>query len=443
MPQPSLTYRQIALLSLPVIFANVTLPIQGLIDIAIIGHLDSSDYLSAVGLATQLFALLLVSFNFLQYASSGLSAQAIGADDTGKLQRVLLRALVLAVGIGVLLILLQVVWLRVGLWFFQPTDAIATLLHDYYRERIWGAPFELANYAFIGWFAGQSQPHALFRQQLLISLSNIVLNVYFVLVLDWHVVGVALGTLLANALGFVYAGRTAIRLLQQRGQAPFAIDWERFFRRQELLKLLRLNRDIWVRTTILTLSFSWITRLSVQQGELILAANVILLQLLTLAAFAIDGIAVTTESQVGQAYGRSDDDDDDNKAQLRQVVKKTTLAAFLVAGLISALFFAIKSAYLATMTDIASVTEVAGRYYGFAALVPVVAALAYQMDGVMFGLTANTAIRNSMLAVAAVFFPLSYVLPLFCGNVGVWLSLYAFFLLRGGMLSWQYTKVVQ
>lgn len=433
---PQLTYRQIAVLSLPVIFANITLPVQGLIDVAIIGHLDSADYLSAVGLAAQLFSLLLVSFNFLQYASSGLSAQALGENNIDRLQRVLLRALMLAVFIGVALIILQPLWWRLGAWFFAPDGQIKALFHDYYRIRIWGAPFELANYAFVGWFAGQSRPNALFRQQVFISVSNVLFNLLFVVGLGWNVAGVATGTLLANLLGAGYALYLASRILRERGKNPFAIDWARLSQRAELFKLLRLNRDIWIRTTILTLSFAWITRLSTQQGELILAGNVVLLQLLTLAAFAIDGVAVTTESQVGQAYGRGD------KNALQQVVQKTTRSAFFIAGVLALLFFAIRPFYLSLVTDIASVTEVATQYYFFAALVPVVAVLAYQMDGIMFGLTANSEIRNSMLLVALIFFPLSTLLPQIWGNYGIWLALYGFFLLRGGVLGWQYRRLL-
>lgn len=430
MPNHNLTYRRIFALSLPVIFANITLPIQGLIDIAIIGHLDSPDYLSAVGLAAQLFALLFVSFNFLQYATSGLAAQAQGANNTPKLQRILWRALLLAVLIGALLILLQPLWLLLGNSFFAPQDRIRDLFNDYYHVRIFSAPFELANYAFIGWFAGQGRPSDLFRQQLMISVSNVMLNLLFVMILGWDVTGVALGTLLANVLGTAYALRLATRSMGQL----HLFDWQRLIRADEIVKLLRLNRDIWIRTTLLALSFAWITRLSTQQGELILAANVILLQLLTLSAFAIDGIAVTTESQVGQAYGRSDTN------QLKHTVKLTSNAALVTAALISLIFLLIQPVFLPLMTDLAEVRITAKDYYYFAATVPLIAVFAYQFDGVMFGLTANAEIRNSMLLVAAVFFPISDVLALYWGNIGVWLSLYLFFLLRGGILYWQYRR---
>lgn len=430
-----LAYKRILVLSLPIIFANVTLPIQGLIDVAIIGHLDSPDYLSAIGLAAQWFALLFVSFNFLQYASSGLAAQAQGKKDSGKLKRVLLRALLIAAVIGALLVVLQWVWLQLGVMFFSPETPVRELFAQYYAVRIWGAPFELANYAFIGWFAGQGRAAAVFRQQLSISLSNIVFNVLFVVVLQWDVVGVALGTLLANFLGFIYAIYLAKTALQRQNEVFFSIDWQALLRRAEMIKLMSLNRDILIRTTILTLSFAWVMRLSAQQGELILAANVILLQLVHLSALAIDGVAVTTESLVGQAYGQR------QIAQVRHIVYRTTLTSLLIAFAISLIFFCIQPLFLRLMTSIDAVAVTAGQYYVFAALAPLASVLAYQFDGVMFGLTANTAIRNGMLLVAICFFPVSFVLPLFWGNIGVWLALYWFFLLRGGIFYWQFRRV--
>lgn len=430
-----ISYRQIMALSLPIIFANVTIPIQGMIDVAIIGHLDSPAYLSAVGLATQWFALLLVSFNFLQYASSGLSAQATGNGDNGKLKRVLLRALLIAVVLGVGLIAVQWVTLRGGWWFFNPQGAVKTAFSDYFSVRIWGAPIELANYAFIGWFAGQGRPSAVFRQQLTISISNVVFNFLFVIGLGWGVVGVALGTLLANILGAVYAFMLVTKTLNRLGQPLLPIDWQRLLKTDELKKLMHLNRDIMIRTLVLTAAFTWITRLSAQQGELLLAANVILLQLLHIAAYSTDGIAVTTESLVGQAVGRQD------RAGLRQVVWRTTWVSLVFAVLLAVVFFAMRPLYLNVMTDIAEVAELAKQYYWWAALLPVGGVLAYQFDGVMFGLTANTIIRNSMLWVAVLFFPVSYGLAQWLGNDGVWLSIYWFFALRGGILMYRYMRM--
>ncbi|MGY0398983.1 MAG: MATE family efflux transporter, partial [Ostreibacterium sp.] len=220
------SYRYIIALSLPIILSNATVPLQGLIDVAIIGHLDSPDYLSSVGLATQLFSLLLVSFNFLQYSSSGLSAQAIGVGDTGKLKRVLYRALLIAVGIGVLLITMQSVWLRLGEWFFAPQGRVGELFADYFYIRIWGAPIELANYALLGWFAGQGKPGAVLRQQLLVSVSNVIFNLLFVVGLGYGVMGVALGTVLANLVGMAYVLLIVKQTLVKQGEEVFPVDWQ-------------------------------------------------------------------------------------------------------------------------------------------------------------------------------------------------------------------------
>lgn len=430
-----ISYGSILALSLPIILANVTIPIQGLIDVAIIGHLDSPDFLSAVGLATQWFSLLFVSFNFLQYASSGLSAQAIGSENYVKLKMVLLRAIGIAVVIGVALIAVQWLALRLGWWFFAPVGTVKSYFADYFLVRIWSAPIELSNYALLGWFAGQGKPQIVFRQQLTISVCNVVFNVIFVVWLQMNVVGVALGTLLANVVGFVYVLALANQRLRELGLSLLPIDWQRLLKTDELKKLLQLNRDILIRTTILTLSFAWITRLSGQQGELLLAANVVLLQLLYLSAFAIDGIAITTESLVGQAVGKND------PILRHHVVVRTTRTAFALALLMAVLFLVCRPLYLQVMTSLEPVAEAANRYYVLAALLPLGGVLAYQFDGVMFGMTENAIIRNSMIWVAVGFFPVSYLLANGLGNVGVWLSVYWLFALRGGILWYRYRRL--
>lgn len=426
------SYRQILLLSLPVIVSNATVPIQGLIDVAIVGHLDSSDYLSAVGLAAEFFSLLFVSFNFLQYASSGLSAQALGEKNYARLGRVLYRSVLIALVIGLLLIALQWLWPRLGLWFFAPTGQVADWFVDYLAIRIWGAPIELANYALFGWFVGQGKSAAVLRQQLVMSLSNVGLNIVFVVILGYGVAGVAMGTVVANAMGMGYALLLAKRSLSDLGQSALPLNWTKLLQGEELKKLLRLNRDIMIRTTILTLSFAWIMRLGAQQGELLLAANVVLLQLLFISAYAIDGVAVTTESLVGQVFNQN------NHKLLTSIVWRTTWVSLLIAALITGGYFVIKPLFLTAMTDLPEVRQVASQYFVFAAIVPLVGVLAYQFDGVMFGMTANRIIRNSMLVVGLVFFPISSIMAHYWGNTGVWLSVYLLFILRAVTLMWQY-----
>ncbi|MGY0398626.1 MAG: MATE family efflux transporter, partial [Ostreibacterium sp.] len=212
----------------------------------------------------------------------------------------------------------------------------------------------------------------------------------------------------------------------------FPVDWQRLLQPTALKKLMSLNRDIMIRTMILTLSFAWIMRLGAQQGDLLLAANVVLLQLLMISAYAIDGVAVTSESLVGQAYSQK------NISLLKHIVTRTTITSLSIAATITALYLLIQPVFLALMTDIVAVAKIASQYYLFAAFSPLVGVIAYQFDGVMFGMTANALIRNSMIIVAVFFFPMSYLLALWLGNIGVWLSVYLLFILRGGILWWQY-----
>ncbi|MBS9778599.1 MAG: MATE family efflux transporter [Gammaproteobacteria bacterium] len=430
----NISYYQIFLLALPVVLSNATIPIQGLIDVAIVGHMSSPEYLSAIGLAGEFFSLLFVSFNFLQYSSSGLAAQAFGFGDNEKLQHVLYRALIVAFIIGLILIILQQLWFVIGVWFFSISGVVERAFLDYASIRIWAAPIVLSNYALLGWFVGQGYSSLVLRQQLLISISNVCFNLFFVTVLDYGVTGVALGTVLAHSLGLLYALSAVQNILFKKNLNIFGINYSRLFLREELLKLMHLNRDIMIRTFVLTLSFAWIMKLGSMQGEMLLAANVVLLQLLFISAYAIDGVAVATESLVGQAYSN-------NKGMLNNIILQTTFASVLIAMLISVIYFLTEELFLSVMTDLPNVREIARNYYIFAAFLPLAGVLAYQFDGVMFGLTANTIIRQSIIIVAIIFFPISTMLSVFLGNTGVWLSVYLLFFLRAVTLIYKYKRM--
>ena len=439
MPPIDTRYARIIAIALPVLLANLAMPLQSVIDTAIVGNMNDTAKLAGMGLAIQLLSLILVSFNFLQYASSGLSAQALGQlannnpskQTQSPLLSILQRALLLAFMIGAVLLIAKPWLIDFGLQALSANPDSGRAAKTYLDVRFWGVIAELMNFAFIGWFAGQGKTRYMLYQQGFIAMLNIILTLFFVYVLQMGLVGVALGTTIAFWLGVVLALWLSRRHLQISWRALFNANKEHFTK-DKMLRLFSLNKDIFIRTLILTLSFAWITRLSAQSGDVILAANAILLQVLSISAFALDGVAVSAETLSGQAAGRRD------WPRFRIIVKRTGVVSYGLAMMLSTIWWLAMPTYLDFMTNIEPVFALAYDYHLYAVLLPLVGVGAYWLDGIFFGLTAGSVIRNAALILALIFFPLSWLLYQQWDMTGIWLSVWCLLLLRliilGGFL---------
>ena len=447
MPPIDTRYARIIAIALPVLLANLAMPLQSVIDTAIVGNMNDTAKLAGMGLAIQLLSLILVSFNFLQYASSGLSAQALGQlankntssnallssskQNQSPLLSILQRALLLAFMIGAVLLIAKPWLIDFGLQALSANPDSGSAAKTYLDVRFWGVIAELMNFAFIGWFAGQGKTRYMLYQQGFIAILNIILTLFFVYVMQMGLVGVALGTTIAFWLGVVLALWLSRRHLQISWHALFTANKEHFSK-DKMLRLFSLNKDIFIRTLILTISFAWITRLSAQSGDVILAANAILLQVLSISAFALDGVAVSAETLSGQAAGRRD------WPRFRIIVKRTGVVSYGLALMLSAIWWLAMPTYLQLMTNIEPVFALAYDYHLYAVLLPLIGVGAYWLDGIFFGLTAGSVIRNAALILAVIFFPLSWLLYQQWDMTGIWLSVWCLLLLRliilGGFL---------
>ena len=434
-------YRRIIAIAVPVMLANLAMPLQSVIDTAVVGNMNAAANLAGMGLAIQLLSLLLVSFNFLQYASSGLSAQALGQLSTSAdhdrltnhkasseqmastLLSILQRALVLAFIIGTVLLIAKPWLIEYGLQALSANPASGAAAKTYLDVRFWGVIAELMNFAFIGWFAGQGKTRYMLYQQGFIALLNIILTLFFVYGMKLGLVGVALGTTIAFWSGVVLALWLSRQHLQLSWSALFTTDSEHFTQ-SKMLRLFSLNKDIFIRTLILTLSFAWVTRLSAQSGDLVLAANAILLQVLSISAFALDGVAVSAETLAGQAAGRRD------WRRFAIIIKRTGVVSYALAILLSLLWWLSMPTYLQMMTNIAPVLTLTRDYQNFAILLPLIGVGAYWLDGIFFGLTAGRVIRNAALLLAVIFFPISWLLFQRYDMTGIWLSVWCLLALR-------------
>lgn len=430
----AITGPRILAIALPVVLSNATVPLQGAVDTAIIGNVGSQAALGGVGIGASIFSIAFMAFNFLQMGCSGLTAQALGAGDTRRMLNTLARTLVIGLTIALALIALQSPILALSLRFFGSAAETQAATALYFSIRIWGAPFELANYALLGWFTGQEMTRKLFQHQLVTTLSNITLSLILGMWLGWGLAGVAAATVASSGIGLTY-GLWLARVQRRRLDAAWRPDWPRILRRDELLKVMALNRDIFIRTLLLTLSLAWITRLGAQEGALVLAVNVVLWQFFTVSAYGLDGFAMAAETLVGQAKGAGD------RAAFRRGAIMTSLWAGALALVISVLFYLCRAPLIGLLTDLPEVRAAAMIYVPWAALMPVVGFAAYQLDGIFVGATASGAMRNAMILSAGVFFPLSVWLAGAFGNHGIWAAVHAMFVLRAGTLLLAYPSI--
>ena len=427
--------RRVLSIALPVVLSNATTPLQGAVDTAVVGNLGSDAYLAAVGLGAQIFSLLFGVFNFLQIGTSGLSAQALGAGAPGRVLDTLARALLLALALAGALILARDALGAGAMALFEASAEAERLARVYFDIRILGAPAELANYALLGWFAGQEMTRRLFQHQVVLAGSNIALNLVLVLGFGMDVDGVALGTAIASWLGLGYgawlvAGRA--RRIRPLGWRPRAAA---ILAPAELIRLVALSRDVFIRTLLLVGAFAWMTRLGSTLGDATLAANVVLWQFFEVSAYALDGFAIAAETLVGQAMGAR------SGARLRRAAFETSLWSGLLSLLVSAAFVLTAGPIIDLFTNVPEVRALAREYALWAALAPAVGFAAFQLDGIFVGATAAREMRDAMLWVAAAYFPAAWVFTELFGNHGVWAAIHLFLALRAVTLLRLYPRL--
>ena len=424
----SVTYRRVMTIALPVVLSNATVPLQGAVDTAIIGNLGDAVFLAAVTLGAAAMSMLLHVFNFLQFGSGALSAQALGGKDHRRVINVLARGLILAFGLGAILIAAQAPMRAALLGMFEASERAENLAAMYFSIRIWAAPAELAIFAVGGWFSGQELTRRLFELQLVISVTNIVLNLYFVLGLGMDVDGVALGTLIAMYLGLGF-GLWRARLRMRELMPDWRPERSRLLNPQELGKLMRLNRDIFIRSILMVGSFTWMTRQGSMQGDVILAANGVLMQVVHITVYGLDGFAIAVESLVGQAVGAR------NRRFLRRAVIVSTVCAFVLAILMGILMFAVQVPLVNLFTNVEEVRAASNQYYFWAALFPLVGVLAFQMDGIFVGATESVGMRNAAIVSCGLYLLISIWAMDAYGNHGIWGAIWSLLILRAATMT--------
>ena len=407
-------------IAVPIMVSNVSTPLLGLVDIAVIGRLPDPAYIGAVALGALVFSFLFWAFGFLRMGTTGLTAQALGAGDTAELRAGLGRALLIAAAIGTGLIALQ--W-PLGALAFAALDGSAQveqLAGEYFGIRIWAAPATLANYALLGWFVGLGRARTALMLQLVLNGANMALDALLVLGFGLGVAGVAWGTLMAEVLAAGVGLWLAHRVLQETGGRW---SWAAVVDAGPLARALAVNRDIMIRTLALITVFAWFMAQGAKQGDVALAANAVLMQFVGVAAYFLDGVAFAAESLVGRAVGAA------RRALLRAAIGLTTIWAAALALAASGLFLLLGPLLIDLLTVDAGVRAAARVYLPWAALAPLAGVWSFQLDGVFIGATRTAEMRNAMLLTLALFF-LGWWLLLPWGNHGLWAALYVSYAAR-------------
>ncbi|UVJ44570.1 MATE family efflux transporter [Pseudomonas sp. LS1212] len=419
------THRRVWALAAPMILSNISVPLVALVDSAVIGHLPHAHQLGAVAVGASLYSLLAWAMGFLRMGSTGFAAQAAGRNDGAGLRQILLQGLLLALLFSVLLGLLAVPFSHAALSLMQPSAALEQTTHDFFQTRLLGLPAALASFALVGWFLGTQNARAPLAILLTTNLLNIALNLWFVLGLDWGVVGSARASVVAEWTGALLGlamTRPALRAY------PGKVAWAALRRWQSWRPLLGVNRDIFIRSLALQAVFLLITIQGARLGDATVAANALLLNGLLLTAHALDGLAHAVEALCGHAIGARD----------RQALRRSLTVACgwsLLASLAFALLFMLGGhLFIEMQTNIAAVRETAFQYLPYLAVLPLVAVWSYLLDGLFIGATRAREMRNGMLLSVTIALPLAYAAS-GLGNHGLWMGFLLFMALRAVTLG--------
>lgn len=434
MDRPATTgHREVLAIALPVMISNVSTPLIGVVDTGVVGRIPDPAYIGAVAVGALIFDFVFWAFGFLRMGTTGMTAQALGAADHDEVRAVLGRALAIAVAAGAVLVALAWPVREAAFSFLHASDEVETLARGYFDVRIWAAAATFANYALLGWFIGLGRTDIGLVLQLVLNLTNIALDALFVLGFGWDVRGVALGTLCAEcvaaAVGLVIAARHA-RRLGGRWSLPRVLD------RQRLRRTFAINADIMIRSLALVAVFAWFTAQGARQGDVILAANAVLLHFISLAAFFLDGLAFAAEALVGRAVGAA------HLAGLRAAARVTTVWAAGTAGAISIALLAFGAPLIGLLTVDPGARAAAQAYLPWAAASPLLGVWAFQLDGIFIGATRTVDMRNAMLASLAIFLGAWWLLRPY-GNHGLWGAFYVHYAARIGTLACFYPRLVR
>ena len=414
---------EILKLAIPNIISNITVPLLGLVDMMLMGHLESVAYIGAIGLGGTIFSVMYSIFSFMRAGTTGFTAQAYGGQDRQEISYAFYRSICIAFIATVLVLSLQrpIEWIAMQLLNGSPE--VLGYTSDYFRVRIWAAPAVLCLYTFNGWYIGMQNTTIPMVIAILINVVNIGLSVLFVNVFKMGVVGVALGTVMAQYTGLLTA---FIFMLVRYRQYLVPVRRAILLQADKLRRFFKVNTDFMIRSILLVLTIAFFTNQSAKLGDDILAVNMILMQFFYIFSYFTDGFAYAGEALVGRFTGAHD------LSNLKKTIKYLLLWGVALSVPFTLLYWAFPEAFIRLVSDQPGVAEQARPYYIYMVLIPVITFAAFLWDGIYIGATAAREIRNTMIiASLLVFLPAWYFLMPVYGNHGLWIAFLLFMVARG------------
>lgn len=414
--------KRILQIAIPSIISNITVPLLGLIDVTIVGHLGSPAYIGAIAVGGMLFNIIYWIFGFLRMGTSGMTSQAYGQRNLDEVTRLLLRSVGVGLLIACCLMLLQYPILKTAFTFIQTSGEVRQLATLYFHICIWGAPAMLGLYGFAGWFIGMQNSRFPMYIAITQNIVNIASSLSFVYLFGMKVEGVALGTLIAQYAGFFMA-----LLLWYRYYKPLRkrVQWRGVWQRQAMYRFFQVNRDIFFRTLCLVAVTMYFTSAGAAQGEVVLAVNTLLMQLFTLFSYIMDGFAYAGEALSGRYIGAN------NRKELHHTIRQLFGWGIGLSFVFTLLYGIGGKSFLGLLTNDASVISEAGTYFYWVLAIPLAGFSAFLWDGIFIGATATRQMLYSMFIASAGFFMLYYLFHPSMGNHALWMAFIVYLSSRG------------
>ena len=425
--------KEILKIALPSIVSNITVPLLGLVDVTIVGHLGAAAYIGAIAVGGMTFNVIYWIFGFLRMGTSGMTSQALGRRDFREVTRLLARSLGIAFAVAAALILLQKPLLAAALAIMQPTEEVARLTAIYFNTLIYGAPAMLGLFSLSGWFIGMQNSRSPMAVAIVQNIVNICASTFLVFGCGMKVEGVAFGTLTAQYAGFIMAVALCWRHYH-RLRAYFS--WQGVWRRDDMRRFFSVNRDIFLRTLCMVSVMLFFTSAGSWQGEVVLAVNTLLMQFYLLFSYVMDGFAYAGEALSGRYFGAR------NAAALRDTVRHLFRWGLAMAAAFTLVYGIGGDAFLSLLTDEPSVVAASHTYYYWALAIPLAGMASFVWDGIFIGCTMTRGMLVSMAAAAATFFAVYFMAHGHFANHGLWAAFIMFVSMRGIVQFFIYSRQV-
>lgn len=424
--------KEILRIAVPSIVSNITVPLLGLVDVTIVGHLGSASYIGAIAVGGMLFNIIYWIFGFLRMGTSGMTSQAYGRRDSDEMARLLMRSTGAGLFIALCLLVLQYPIEKTAFTFIHATPEVEQLASVYFRICIWGAPAVLGLYSFSGWFIGMQNSRFPMYIAITQNLVNIAASLVLVYFLHMKIEGVAMGTLIAQYAGLLMA---CLLWMHRYGALRKRFEWNVFLDKQAMNRFFRVNRDIFLRTVCLVAVTVFFTSAGAAQGEVILAVNTLLMQLFTLFSYIMDGFAYAGEALAGKYIGAND------RWALHQTIRRLFGWGIGLSIGFTILYGWGGPAFLSLLTDETSVILASESYFYWVLAIPPAGFSAFLLDGIFIGATATGWMLKAMFVASVGFFLAYYGFRDAMGNHALWMAFIIYLFLRGAMQAFLVRKI--